>query len=103
MNAKLNTTLCAGIALASLFLNAASAQDLTSKLANLSIVSVDRMALTNTGSAYLLAVDITFENLNAEAYKFRNANLEVTLKSEHPDGTNTITTQVDLGNSQSAR
>jgi len=98
MNTKLTTTLCAGIALAALAFNSASAQDLTSQLANLSIVSVDRMALTNSGSAYALAVDITFQNLNAESFKFRNADLDVTLKSEHPDGTNTITTQVDLGN-----
>jgi hypothetical protein len=99
MNTKLTITLGAGIALASQFLNTATAQDLTSKLANVSIVSVDRMSLTNTGPAYALAVDITFQNLNAESFKFRSADLAATLRSEHPEGTNIVTVQVGLGNS----
>jgi hypothetical protein len=94
MNTKTKMTLCAGLALASLFLNTATAQDLTAKLGNVSIVSVDRMSLTNNGTAYLVAVDITLQNLNPEPLKFRNADLDVTLKSVRPDGTNE---QVDLG------
>jgi hypothetical protein len=96
MNAKtkIASSICAGFALASLLLSSASAQDLPTKLGSVSIVSLDRMALTNTGSAYLLAVDITFQNLNSESLKFRAADLEVILKSIHADGTTNL---VDLG------
>jgi hypothetical protein len=96
---KIVSTLCAGLALASLFLNTASAQDMAAKLGNVSIVSVDRMVLTNTGSAYQVAVDITFQNQNADPLRFRNADLEVSLKTAHSDGTSEL---VDLGPSHIA-
>ena len=91
---KITSSVCAGFAMASLFLTSASAQDLTAKLGNVSIVSVDRMSLTNTGSAYQLAVDITFRNNNSEPIRFRNADLEVTLNTLPPGGTNEV---LDLG------
>jgi hypothetical protein len=91
---RIAASLLAGIALTSVLLNSASAQDLPTKLGNVSIVSVDRMSLTNNGTDYLVAVDVTFQNLNAEPLRFRNADLDVTLMSGRPDGTHE---QVDLG------
>ncbi len=91
---KMTASLVAGIALSSLLLNSAAAQDLTAKLGNVSLVSVDRMSLTNNGSAYWVAVDITFQNLNADPLRFRNADLEVSISSVRPDGTSE---QIDLG------
>jgi hypothetical protein len=91
---KMAASICAGIALSSLLLNPAAAQDLTSKLGSVSLVSVDRMSLTNNGSAYVVAVDITFQNLNADPLRFRKADLEVSISSVRPDGTSEL---VDLG------
>jgi len=83
---KMIASLCAGIALSYLLLNNATAQDLSSKLSNVSLVSVDRMVLTNNGSAYLVAVDLTFQNLNPSGLRFRNGDLNVSLKTVRPDG-----------------
>jgi hypothetical protein len=96
LNTKSNlaASLCAGIAMGALLLNSANAQDLPAKLGNVSIVSLDRMSLTNNGSDYLVAVDITFQNLNAEPLRFRNADLDVTLQTVRPNGTNEL---VNLG------
>ena len=91
---KLTASLCAGIALSSLLVTSASAQDLAGKLGNVTIVSVDRMSLTNNGSDYVVAVDITFQNLNADPLRFRNADLNVTLKTVRADGASEL---VDLG------
>ncbi len=96
---KMTAALCAGIALSSLLLNPAAAQDLPTKLGNVSLVSVDRMSLTNNGTDYQVAVDITFQNLNAEPLRFRNADLDISLKTIRPDGTSET---VDLGPSHLA-
>jgi hypothetical protein len=97
IKSKIASSLCAGYALVSLLGSAACAQDVTAKLGNVNAVSLDKMVLTNNGAAYIVTVGITFQNNNAESIKFRNANLEVSLKSERPDGTNEV---VDLGPAQ---
>jgi hypothetical protein len=95
----MTASLCAGIVLSSLLLNTATAQDLTTKLGSISVVSIDRMSLTNNGSAYMVVVEITFKNQNADPIRFRNANFDVSLNSLHPDGTNEL---VHLGPSKLA-
>jgi hypothetical protein len=99
ITAKMTCSLCAGIALSSLLLTNATAQDLSTKLGNVSIVSVDRMALTNNGSAYWVAVDLTFQNLNPDRLRLRDSDLDLSLNNVRPDG---ITEQVDLGPSHLA-
>jgi hypothetical protein len=91
---KILSSICAGLALASTLLSPANAQDVAAKFANVSIVSVDRMSLSNSGVAFWVAVDITLKNANPESIKFRRADLEVSIKSAHPDA---VVETVDLG------